>query len=203
MQFTTTPPAPTNGAPTVLPKAEAQKRDSRQLLIGAIFVVLLAVVAFILFRTLSRAPITLVTTSVQQGTLVRTVTSSGTVNPQDTISIGSQISGTISEIDVDYNSVVKIRQVLARIDPTLFQAALAQAQSQLTQTEANARVAASSSVGANAGVTVQRDTATAAAENISVARANAAAQADAIATAQSNVDKTQSALVLRTVDHDE
>ncbi len=141
-------------------------------------------------------PIVLVTTPVQQGTLVRTVTSSGTVNPQNSISIGSQVSGTISEVDVDYNSVVKTGQVLARIDPTLFEAALAQASSELLQTQANARVAAAGAIGAQAGIAVQSATARAAAQNVSVARANASAQSAAIATAQANVDKAQSAQVL-------
>jgi HlyD family secretion protein len=84
-------------------------------------------------------PVALITTPAQQGTLVRTVTSSGTGNPQNTISVGSQISGTIFAINVDYNSVVRTGKVLARIFPTLFQASLAQSRAQLAQTEANAR----------------------------------------------------------------
>lgn len=196
MQLSPIAPPPGNGATTLLPKVERAPKRVRPLLIGAALVVLLIVAGIVAWRTLLPAPVTLVTTPVQQGTLARTVTSSGTINPQDTTSVGSQVSGTISEIDADYNSVVKTGQVLARIDPTLFQASLAQSQSQLAQTEANARVAAASAVGAHAGIAVQSATANAAALNVNVARANAAAQADAIATAQANLDKAQSALVL-------
>jgi HlyD family secretion protein len=165
-------------------------------LVGGAIAVVLAIAAIVAWRSFAPAAIALVTVPVQQGTLVRTVTSSGTVNPQNSISIGSQISGTISEVDADYNSVVKTGQVLARIDPTQFQTTLDQAQAQLAQTQANAREAAASATGANASVAVQRATANAALENVNVAKANAAAQADAIAAAQANVDKAQSALVL-------
>src|SRR5579872_4719482 len=191
-----TPPASTNGGSGVLSKPEPLKRANRAQLIGAGLVVIIVIAGFVVWRALLPAPLTVVTAKVQQGTLVRTVTASGTVNPQDTISIGSQVSGTISEIDVDYNSVIKTGEVLARIDPTAFQAALDQSRAQLSQTEANAREAAASAVGANAAIIVQHATANAAVQNVSVARANAAAQADAIATAQANVDKAQSALVL-------
>jgi HlyD family secretion protein len=196
MQQIQIPPPTPNGTTTIAPKSPARKRPSRLLLIGAALGIVIVIAAIVAWRAFAPTPVTLVTTPVQQGTLVRTITSSGTINPQNTISVGSQVSGTISEIDADYNSVVKTGQVLARIDPTSFQASLDQATAQLAQTEANARQAAASAIGANAGIAVQSATANAAAQNVNVARANAAAQADAIAAAQSNVDKAQSALVL-------
>lgn len=197
MQSSQIAPPPSNGATTPLSKAApAAPKRRRALLLGAALAVVLVIAGIVVWRTLLVAPVALVTTPVLQGTLLRTVTSSGTVNPQNTISVGSQVSGTISEIDADYNSVVKTGQVLARIDPTLFLASLAQAQSELQQTEANARVAAASAAGAHAGIAVQNATANAALQNVNAARANAAAQTDAIAAAQANVVKAQSALVL-------
>jgi HlyD family secretion protein len=189
-------PPPTNGSAVSTAKI-APPRAIRPLLIaGALAIVVLAVAAILVWRTLFTSPLALVTVPVQQGSLARTVTSSGTVNPQNTISIGSQVSGTISELDVDYNSVVKTGQVLARIDPTLFQTALDQSQAQLAQTEAEAREAAATAAGANAGIAVQAATANAAVQNVNAAKANAAALNDAIASAQANVVKAQSALVL-------
>ena len=188
-------PSP-NGATNVPKTTRRPARLPRRVLIGAVVLVAIAVAAIIAWRMAGAKPVVLTTTPVQIGTLVRTVTSSGTVNPQNTISIGSQISGTISEVDVDFNSVVKTGQVLARIDPTVFQTALDQAEAQLAQTEANARQAAASAAGAHASIAVQAATATAAARNVNVAQANAAAQNDAIAAAQSDVDKANSALVL-------
>jgi HlyD family secretion protein len=165
------------------------------LIVGGVVIVLLAA-ALLVWHSLAPAPVRLVTATVQVGTLVRTVTSSGTINPQNSISIGSQISGTISEVDADYNSVVTTGQVLARIDPTQFQTSLDAAQAQLAQTEASARQAAATATGATASIAVQRATATAAAENVNAAKANAAAQTAAIVAAQANVDKAQSTLVL-------
>ena len=70
----------------------------------------------------------MITAPVVAQTLVQYVTASGTVNPQNHISVGTQVSGTIASIDVDYNSKVKRGQVLARLDPSTFQAQLDQAQ---------------------------------------------------------------------------
>jgi len=198
MAVTQTAPPAANGKIDVSPKPKPARKVRHVRLIGAALaaIVVVALAAVFVWRALVPASIALTTVPVQQGSLVRTVTASGTVNPQNTISIGSQVSGTISEVDVDYNSVVRTGQVLARIDPTLFQTALTQSQAQLAQTEANARQAAATAVGAQASISVQSATALAAAQNVNVARANAAAQADAIAGAQANVDKAQSALVL-------
>jgi HlyD family secretion protein len=201
MAPTQTSPASVNGAAGAAPGAAAVQRRPfprvpRLPLVVAAAAIVLLVAALFVWRALAPPSLQLATVAVGSGTLVRTVTSSGTVNPQNLISIGSQISGTISEIDADYNSVVKTGQVLARLDPTQFQTSLDSAEAQLAQTEAAAREAAATASGAVAGVTAQRDTATAAAENIAVATANAAAQTAAVGTAQAGVVKAQSALVL-------
>jgi HlyD family secretion protein len=191
------PPA-ANGTTDSSPKVKPARKRPRLWLSAAALVGIgiLIVVGILVWRAVVPAASVLVTTPVLQGTLARTVTASGTVNPQNTISVGSQVSGTISEIDVDYNSVVRTGEVLARIDPTLFQSSLAQTQAELAQTEANAREAASAAVGARAAIAVQSATANAAVQNVNAARANAAAETAAIAAAQANVDKAQSALVL-------
>ena len=76
-----------------------------------------------------------VTAPVLRQSLISTVTATGTVNPQDTILIGSQDSGTIEAIFADYNDYVHQGQVLARLDPTLFEANLDQAQGTLDQAQ--------------------------------------------------------------------
>ncbi len=189
--------SPTNGKTTAIPSvAPVRKRPGRWLVLACALVAAIAVAGIAVWRLTLPAPVALVTTPVEQGTLARSITASGIVNPQNTILVGSQVSGTISEIDVDYNSVVRTGEVLARIDPTAFQAALNQAVSTLAQTRANASVAASTAVGAEASIGVQAGTANAASENVGVAQADVTALADAIVTAQSNVVKAQSALVL-------
>ena len=143
-------------------------------------VLAIAVVAAIAVR--ARSAVSYVTEPVTQSTLVQSVTASGTVNPQNNISVGTQASGTIAAIYVDYNSKVKRGQVLARLDPSTFSAQLAQAQASLAQAQAQAAQAQ-----ANAG---------AAGSAVSVAAANSTAARLAIVAAQANVGKTQAALEL-------
>lgn len=66
------------------------------------------------------------TQKLTRGNITETITASGIINPISTVSIGTQVSGTISEIYVDYNSEVKKGQLLALIDPDMFEATLAQ-----------------------------------------------------------------------------
>ncbi|MBW1887105.1 MAG: efflux RND transporter periplasmic adaptor subunit, partial [Deltaproteobacteria bacterium] len=70
------------------------------------------------------------TALVNRGQILAIVTSTGTVNPLNTVKVGSQISGNIIEIYVDFNSVVKKDQVIARIDPAVYEAQLEQARAQ-------------------------------------------------------------------------
>ncbi|HVA33786.1 MAG TPA: efflux RND transporter periplasmic adaptor subunit [Candidatus Baltobacteraceae bacterium] len=130
----------------------------------------------------ARSATTYVTAPVTQQTLVQTVTASGVVNPQNSISVGTQVSGTISQIDVDFNSKVKKGQVLARLDPSTLSAQLDQAQAALAQAQAQAAQAGANASGAAAGV--------------DVAAANARAQEAAVTAAQANVDKAKASLAL-------
>ncbi len=74
---------------------------------------------------------------VEKRTITEVVEASGTINPVNTVSIGTQVSGIIKEIYVDYNSKVKKGQILAQIDTSLFQAQVDQAQGQLNSAKAN------------------------------------------------------------------
>ena len=67
------------------------------------------------------------TAKVDRGSVVAKVTSTGTLSAHVTVQVGTQVSGRIAEILVDFNSTVKKGQVIAKIDPELFQAALASA----------------------------------------------------------------------------
>ena len=67
------------------------------------------------------------TVAVERGSIVAKVTATGTLSALVTVQVGSQVSGRIKEIFVDFNSPVKKGQVIARLDPALFEAALEQA----------------------------------------------------------------------------
>ncbi|MBR6364163.1 MAG: efflux RND transporter periplasmic adaptor subunit [Alphaproteobacteria bacterium] len=79
-----------------------------------------------------------VTVNVSRGDIRHVVTATGEINPVNTVNVGSQVSGTIEEIAVDYNSRVKKGDLLLKIEPSVLQAtvdetraALDAAQSQL------------------------------------------------------------------------
>ena len=82
------------------------------------------------------------TEKVSRGEIKSVVTATGTVNAVTTVSVGSQVSGTIKRLMVDYNSPVKKDQLLAQIDPSTFQAQVDQAMANLWSAKANMEKAA-------------------------------------------------------------
>ncbi|MCU1271580.1 MAG: hypothetical protein JWN74_2874 [Acidobacteriaceae bacterium] len=77
------------------------------------------------------------TTKADRGDIREVVEATGTINAVITVQVGSQVSGTISHLYVDFNSRVKKGQVVAQIDPPLFKGALLQARADLANAEAN------------------------------------------------------------------
>lgn len=77
------------------------------------------------------------TTPITQCTITQVVEASGTINPVNTVSVGSTVSGLIKAIYVDYNSIVKKGQLLAQIDPANFEAAVQQNQAQINSAESD------------------------------------------------------------------
>jgi HlyD family secretion protein len=74
------------------------------------------------------APIRYREAEVTRGEILSRVSATGTLSPVDQVEIGSQVSGTIQRISVDYNSRVRAGQVLAQLDPALFRANRSQAE---------------------------------------------------------------------------
>src|SRR5262244_1177738 len=77
------------------------------------------------------------TEQVQRGDIQNVVQATGTINAVTTVQVGSQVSGTIQTLFADFNSHVKKNQVIAQIDPSLFQGALLQAKADLADAQAN------------------------------------------------------------------
>jgi HlyD family secretion protein len=82
------------------------------------------------------------TEKVSRGEINALVTATGTVNAVTTVSVGTQVSGTIMRLMVDYNSPVKKGQLLAQIDPANVQAQVDQADANLWSAKANMEKAA-------------------------------------------------------------
>lgn len=77
------------------------------------------------------------TRNIERCTITQVVEASGTINPVNTVSVGSTVSGLIKEIYVDYNDVVKKGQILAQIDPANFEATVQQNRAQINNAQAN------------------------------------------------------------------
>jgi HlyD family secretion protein len=77
------------------------------------------------------------TSPVTRGEIIDTVGSTGTLQAVTTVQVGSQVSGNISWLGADFNSIVKKEQVIARLDPSLFQAQVDQANANLIKAQAD------------------------------------------------------------------
>ena len=76
------------------------------------------------------------TATVTRGPITQLVTATGTLNPVVNVQVGSQVSGNIQKLFADFNSEVKAGQVVAQIDPMLFQAAVTQAEGDVANAQA-------------------------------------------------------------------
>ena len=78
-----------------------------------------------------------VTEKITRGDITTTITATGTVNPVTSVNVGTQVSGRIQALYADFNSPVKKGQLIAAIDPSLFQAQVDQARANLSNAKAN------------------------------------------------------------------
>src|SRR5438105_14700805 len=81
------------------------------------------------------------TAKVEKGQIDDVVDATGTINAVITVQVGSQVSGTIAKLNVDFNSRVHKGDIVALIDPALFQGALLQASADLDNAKANVAAA--------------------------------------------------------------
>ncbi|MDP2753812.1 MAG: efflux RND transporter periplasmic adaptor subunit [Nitrospirota bacterium] len=99
-------------------------------------IIVIAIAGFILFRGNGNEP-KFRTDKIIRGDIEMAVTATGTVNPVTTVLVGTQVSGTIKELYVDFNSPVKKGKLIARIDPALFEAQVNQAKANFLSAKAN------------------------------------------------------------------
>ncbi|PPJ41889.1 MULTISPECIES: efflux RND transporter periplasmic adaptor subunit [unclassified Pseudoxanthomonas] len=77
------------------------------------------------------------TATVERGDIRVAISATGTLSAISTVTVGSQISGQVTDVLVDYNSEVKKGEVLARIDPSTYEAQIAQGNAQIANAQAN------------------------------------------------------------------
>jgi HlyD family secretion protein len=111
----------------------------KRILIIGIAVALAAFAAILLFAGRGSAEPKFRKAKVDKGEVVATVTATGTLSAVTTVQVGSQVSGIIAKLHVDFNSVVKKGQILAELDPTPFQQAVDQNQANLEKAKVELR----------------------------------------------------------------
>jgi HlyD family secretion protein len=137
------------------------------------------------------------TSTIDRGPIVAKVTASGTLSALVTVQVGSQVSGRIREIFVDFNSVVKKGEVIARLDTQLLTATLEQARANFDAAQADllkAQVQAKDAerqLGRQRSLHEQKLTAQA---DFDTAQANSDVAGAGVAAAQGRVAQTRAAL---------
>lgn len=114
----------------------AQPRRFRRYLI-IVLILVAAVGGWYYFQRGGKQAPVFTTTAVARGAVTQTVTATGTLQPVTSVEVGSQVSGLITEVLVDFNSPVKAGQLLARIDPATYEQRLRQAEAELASSRAN------------------------------------------------------------------
>jgi HlyD family secretion protein len=110
------------------------KTKSKWLILGGVLVVAALLLAFELNRG---TPVQNFTAKVERGDIHDVVEATGTINAVITVQVGSQVSGTIAKLFVDFNSRVHKGDIVALIDPALFKGAVQQATADLENAKAN------------------------------------------------------------------
>ncbi len=106
-------------------------------------VIVIAAVAFLLSGGKKKEEVNFKTEKVAKVNILNSITATGTIEPVNEVTVGTQVSGIVSKIYVDYNSVVKKGQVIAELDKSNLLSQLNTAKSQLSQAQASLKSAES------------------------------------------------------------
>src|SRR6478752_10692584 len=106
-------------------------------ILAAVVLVVIASTAAVVYTRRNKTEVQVQTTPLSRGDIVDTVGATGTLQAVTTVQVGSQVSGNIQMLGADFNSIVKKGQVIAKLDPSLFDAQLQQVQANLVQSRAN------------------------------------------------------------------
>lgn len=108
----------------------------KKIVIGIAILAIIGVGVFLVLRDKGNVPL-FRTEKITKGDLTTVITATGTMNAVTTVLVGTQVSGTIKTLHADFNSGVKKGQMIAQIDPALFQAQVEQARANLVTAKAN------------------------------------------------------------------
>jgi HlyD family secretion protein len=103
-----------------------------------IVLVVAVTAAFLYFRSGKKVqPATVITARPQYGYIAKSVTATGNVEPDDTVSVGAQVSGVVKNVYADFNSVVRQGQLIAKVDPSIMMAQVDEAKASLANAQSN------------------------------------------------------------------
>jgi HlyD family secretion protein len=134
------------------------------------------------------------TARVERGNLRNTVTATGTLQAVTTVQVGSQASGTLAALYVDFNSVVKKGQVIAQIDPGVAKAQVDQSRANLQQARASLQQSLASVTGSRAGVSDAQAKALAARSTVQNSQSGVSGAQANVAVLKAQLDDAQSFL---------
>lgn len=97
----------------------------KKFILTALIILAIAAGAYLILRPKENKKVIYQTSEVKKGTINKSITATGTIEPITQVEVGTQVSGTISRIYVDYNSVVTKGQKIAELDRTLLESELA------------------------------------------------------------------------------
>jgi HlyD family secretion protein len=155
------------------------------MLLGVVLAVS-ATVGYVFYRQ-RQTPVRYLMARVERGRIAATVNATGTVNAVVTVQVGSQVSGNIQQLFVDYNSPVTANQIIAQIDPASFETRVSQARATLAITQAFVQVAQATIENSYAAVETAR-------ANADSAKANVEKSRVALADAKRTLDRNQALL---------
>jgi HlyD family secretion protein len=132
-----------------------------------------------------------ITKPVAYADISSTIEETGTVNPVNEVQVGTQVSGTINSLEVDYNSIVHKGQILATLDPTSLQATALQVHGTLAAAQSNASAASSTASQSASAIAAAEANANVAAANARSAVANLAKAQAALSLSQTTIARDQ------------
>jgi HlyD family secretion protein len=171
--------------------AKSSVRSKKRLLIIIASIGVLALAGFYFWGG-STSAAQFMTANVERGNLRNTVTATGTLQAVTTVQVGSQASGTISALYVDFNSTVKKGQVIAQLDPSTTQAQVQQARANLQQAQAGLQQARAGVAQSRAGVSDAQAKALAASSTVQNQQAGVSGAEANVAVLKAQLDDANS-----------
>jgi HlyD family secretion protein len=118
-------------------QSSGRRKGLRRWLIVALLVVATVIAAMVIWKTADKSKTTqFKTQEVHRGDLTVIVTATGTLQPTNKVDVGSELSGIIKTVEVDYNDRVKVGQVLAKLDTSKLEAQVTQSKAALESAKA-------------------------------------------------------------------